>query len=51
MDNNNAYSTKVKNLDELIKNPRSIMPHFLVPGHPLSHKLLEEEKIGKSLVG
>ena len=37
--------------DELIKNPRSIMPHFLVPGHPLSHKLLEEEKIGKSLVG
>ena len=36
--------------EELINNPRSIMPHFLVQGHPLSHRLLEEGKLAKDLL-
>lgn len=43
---NNDISTS-----ELVKNPKSILPHFLVPGHPLSARLLEEEKLGRYILG
>lgn len=33
--------------EDLIAKPSSITPHFLVPGHPLSAKLLEDEKLGR----
>lgn len=37
--------------EALVASASSVMPHFMVPGHPLSVKLLEEEKIAKSLLG
>jgi hypothetical protein len=36
--------------DELAENPRLIMPHFLVPEHKLSVKLMEDEKIANSIL-
>lgn len=38
-------------VEALINNADSIMPHFLVPGHPLSVELLEKEKMGKYILG
>ena len=35
--------------EDFIENPKSIMPHFLVPDHPLSKRLLEEDKLTKQL--
>ena len=35
--------------EDFIEDPKSIMPHFLVPDHPLSKRLLEEEKLMKQL--
>ena len=37
--------------EEFLDDPKAILPHFMVSGHPLSIKLLEEEKISKSLLG
>jgi hypothetical protein len=37
-------------LGNFIKKPKDIMPHFLVVGHPLSIKLLEENKIASELL-
>ncbi len=49
-----AFQPIIKNndvtFDELIDDPKIIMPHFLVPGNPLSAKLLEEEKMGKLIL-
>lgn len=36
--------------EELAENPRSIMPHFLVPGHKLSVTLMENEKIANLIL-
>ena len=36
--------------EDLVAEPSKITPHFLVPGHPLSAKLVEEEKMGRFLV-
>ena len=38
-------------VERLIDDAKSIMPHFLVPGHPLSVKLMEDDKIGKYILG
>jgi len=38
-------------IEALINDVNSIMPHFLVPGHPLSVELLEKEKMGKYILG
>ena len=38
-------------VETLINDVNSIMPHFLVPGHPLSVELLEKEKMGKYILG
>ena len=35
--------------EDFIEDPKSIMPHFLVPDHPLSKRLLEEDKLTKQL--
>lgn len=35
---------------DFVATPSAIMPHFLVPGHPLSARLLEEEKMGRYLL-
>ena len=35
--------------EDFIEDPKSIMPHFLVPDHPLSKRLLEEDKLMKQL--
>lgn len=38
-------------VDEFVHDPKVIMPHFLVPGHPLSSRLLEEEKLARFILG
>ncbi|GEM_PF-5359313 len=35
---------------DFIANPSVIVPHFLVPGHPLSARLLEAEKAGRFIL-
>jgi hypothetical protein len=37
--------------DEFLDDPKVIMPHFFVPGHPLSVQLLENGKISSSILG
>ncbi len=38
-------------LDAFCANPREILPHFMVPGHPLSVKLMEQDKLNNSFLG
>lgn len=35
---------------DFIANPSVIVPHFLVPGHPLSARLLEADKAGRFIL-
>ncbi|MCP1674406.1 hypothetical protein J2T57_001508 [Natronocella acetinitrilica] len=35
----------------LIARPRAILPHFMVPGHPLSAELLERDKLARQMLG
>lgn len=37
-------------IDELAENPKAIIPHFMVPGHKLSAKLMEDEKLANLLL-